>query len=579
MASVYRTTYKTADGKKKKSSKLTVKFRDHTGAFRKVPGFTDKKLSEELGRKLERLAQFVAMNQPPDAEISGWLQIIDSDLKSKLARWKMLDPRTLAEARNLTEHIADYRKHLAAKNNSAEHTQTTIARIESIVAGCKFVFLSDIKASMIPVWLADQRAVGEFGISTSNAYLTAFKGFCRWLVKDRRTNENPVAHLDRLNAEPDIRRCRRSLSRDDFQRLIAATIAGKPLRGISGPDRAVLYTVAAFTGLRASELASLTDRSFDFATNPPTVTVEAGYSKHRRKDVLPLHNELAARIRVWIEERDAQQQKSVEIVPISGRRAAIRLWPSKWAESRAGAKMLRKDLANARAAWINEADSDGERKHRERSDRLAYEDHDGRVFDFHALRGQFITELGRAGVSLQEAQKLARHSDPKLTANHYTHLSLTDLSTSVGKLPTLPAQSESLRATGTTDAQQAVGERENNRLTNSSTKTDAEQCRLMPKSGRLGKPVEISVESEKDRNPFPLLHLKRETEIIGSHARVAELADALDLGSSVFGRAGSSPVSRILDIRKDLRLFVVSLFLWGWGATLANGGAFPSDIS
>ena len=76
---------------------------------------------------------------------------------------------------------------------------------------------------------------------------------------------------------------------------------------------------------------------------------------------------------------------------------------------------------------------------------------DDRQFDFHALRGQFITELGRQGVSLQEAQKLARHSDPRLTANHYTHLSVHDLSRSVGKLPTLPEPQPS-QATGTDDA-------------------------------------------------------------------------------------------------------------------------------
>ena len=34
--------------------------------------------------------------------------------------------------------------------------------------------------------------------------------------------------------------------------------------------------------------------------------------------------------------------------------------------------------------------------------------------------------------------------------------------------------------------------------------------------------------------------------VCGTHARVAELADALDLGSSVFGREGSSPFLRTL---------------------------------
>ncbi len=52
--------------------------------------------------------------------------------------------------------------------------------------------------------------------------------------------------------------------------------------------------------------------------------------------------------------------------------------------------------------------------------------------------------------------------------------------------------------------------------------------------------------NDENQNSHKLLHLEPKIEIIEVHARVAELADALDLGSSVFGRAGSSPVSRNL---------------------------------
>ena len=55
----------------------------------------------------------------------------------------------------------------------------------------------------------------------------------------------------------------------------------------------LLYLTAAYTGLRASELASLTPASFDLQSDPPMVVVEAGDSKHRQRDELPLHPELA----------------------------------------------------------------------------------------------------------------------------------------------------------------------------------------------------------------------------------------------------------------------------------------------
>ncbi len=54
------------------------------------------------------------------------------------------------------------------------------------------------------------------------------------------------------------------------------------------------------TGLRKNELASLTPRSFRLDGKPATVTVEAAFSKHRRKDVLPLHPALVGMLREWL---------------------------------------------------------------------------------------------------------------------------------------------------------------------------------------------------------------------------------------------------------------------------------------
>lgn len=52
------------------------------------------------------------------------------------------------------------------------------------------------------------------------------------------------------------------------------------------------------------------------------------------------------------------------------------------------------------------------------------------MVDVHANRHTFIRNLGKAGVSLTTAQRLARHSDPKLTANIHTHLG-----SMIGQLP------------------------------------------------------------------------------------------------------------------------------------------------
>jgi integrase len=61
----------------------------------------------------------------------------------------------------------------------------------------------------------------------------------------------------------------------------------------------------------------------------------------------------------------------------------------------------------------------------------------GAVVDLHALRVTYATLLGRAGVSLVQAQKLMRHSDPKLTANIYTRLQMDDAREAVAKIDAL----------------------------------------------------------------------------------------------------------------------------------------------
>ena len=214
--------------------------------------------------------------------------------------------------------------------------------------------------------------------------------------------------------------------------------SGKTVCGICGRDRAMLYLMAGYSGLRASELASLTWESVDFRTDPPVVTIEAAYSKRRRKDVLPLHPDLALRLREWLAEGDrAKDDDSIvlSIDNVSDDKPKC-LWPGRWAVNRHAAEMLRSDLQAAE---------------------IAYEDESGKVFDFHALRHQFISMLAQSGVHPKTAQELARHSTITLTMDHYTHIGLHDLSAALESLPGLPTtESQAIRATGTEGVKNVV---------------------------------------------------------------------------------------------------------------------------
>ena len=353
-----------------------------------------------------------------------------------------------------------YRDHLQSKGDSAEYVELVFARIETIFDGCRFVKLGDLNAEAVANWLHKQRqeqvvqtyqvrgtaksyreiadkfnvkertvtywkqhgapivprgktnlselsswynarTSRSMGAATSNHYVTAMRGFGKWLVKKAKaTRDNPFEFLEKIDAGTDVRKARRVLDSSDFSKLIeSAQRSNRMFRELSGTDRAMIYLLAANTGLRASEIASLGRDSFHFDSQPAFVVVSAAYTKNSKYAKLPLREDLVDSFRSYLENLD-----STRVV-----------WPGTWSDD--GAEMIRVDLAEAE---------------------IEYSDSEGRDFDFHALRHQFITDLGKAGVPLVATQKLARHSKPELTANVYTHLSLQDNAAAVEKLARTP---------------------------------------------------------------------------------------------------------------------------------------------
>ncbi len=96
--------------------------------------------------------------------------------------------------------------------------------------------------------------------------------------------------------------------------------------------------------------------------------------------------------------------------------------------------MIRKDLATARQAWLDEADSDEERQARELSGFLDYRTAEGQA-DLHALRHTFVTNLANSDVHPKLAKELARHLTITLTMDRYAHTGLQDMNAALAALP------------------------------------------------------------------------------------------------------------------------------------------------
>ena len=71
-----------------------------------------------------------------------------------------------------------------------------------------------------------------------------------------------------------------------MRRLLEAATAGPKRFGMEGDERALLYRVAAETGLRFKELQSLKVSSFDFKAC--TVRVSCAYTKNKKMALVPL---------------------------------------------------------------------------------------------------------------------------------------------------------------------------------------------------------------------------------------------------------------------------------------------------
>ncbi len=325
----------------------------------------------------------------------------------------------------LGEHLEDYRRYLEARNNSGGYVVKTIARCKAVLDACGFKLLGDLDGNAVLDYLASQRKGDDgskqhgFGIATSNHYIGSIKGFSRWLVgsiskRTRQTLGDPLFGLKKLPADADVRVKRRALSGKDFAALLTEARKGGIVRGLTGPERATLYTFAAYTGLRASEVASLTPKSFDLGAEVPTVTVAAAYSKHRREDVLPLQADVARLVRDFI----------------AGKNPSAPLWP--------GNASAPCESWHQHAAQMIEADL--------KAAKLEQTDTAGRRYDFHALRHQFASNLGSAGVTPGVAKDLLRHSTIALTMNVYTHLGMGEQVEALRRLPAPPANGEAVKA-------------------------------------------------------------------------------------------------------------------------------------
>jgi integrase len=402
---------------KRKGSPWYVDYFDEHGVRRRVKGCADRAATELIARKLE------------------------SDVE--LRRRGVIDPESEQQAaaarRPLSAHIRDFHAALMAKGNTPKHADLFVNRARRVIALVKGAGLAEIdpprtaskadrgKAAKVTERLLESAhfsdltedavqgalaALREGGksLATCNHHRAAIRRFSRWAKKTRRTSRDDLAELGGYNAGEDRRHDRRTIGIEDLRRLVEAAERGPSYRRMTGTARALCYRLAVATGLRLSEIKSISAGSIDFEASPATVTVAAGYTKNRQAATLHLPDDVAADLRAWV----ARLAEDAPVFPLPDR----------------GADMLKIDLAVAG---------------------IPYRDGAGLVFDFHSLRCQTATLADKSGCSPRTVQRLMRHSTLDLT-DRYTRPRVVDLERAALALPELrpaPRSREARAATGT----------------------------------------------------------------------------------------------------------------------------------
>ena len=355
------------------SSRFRIWYTDHENRPRSIRGYADRGASEHRMQELASQAERIHAG--------------------------LLSPQAMRPRLGLTELLDRWERYIHSNGSSEKGARTQRGRAADVCDGVEAIRVIDLTAGVVLEWIGERRKANRhkgraFGPSTAAEYIGAVKSFTRWCaVVEKCEPVDVLSSLKRRRPTSDLRINRRALSPSELAKLLSTTRRSEEtVYGLTGRERHALYLLACTSGLRAIELHHLTPERFDLVAREVTILRGA---KNQKRDVLPITLEVVKAVKPLL----------------SGP-----LWPNRCKPSAAwwlnGARMIRRDLEAAGIAAVV----------------------DGQVFDFHALRGQFATDLDRAGVSLARAQKLMRHSDPKLTSKHYQKPDRAELASEVGKL-------------------------------------------------------------------------------------------------------------------------------------------------
>lgn len=377
---VCRVSYKDYSGIKRTAQKWYIDFFDHNRLRHKIPAFEDKRVSEAFGRNIQALVDSRLSGLEPDVKLNQWIQTIPDDLLRKLVSWGLIEGQRAEVTKPLTEHIDDYVKILEAKGFSKDYVVRTKNRLKKITDDCRFYYFRDITKSAVEMYSGKMKTENRSN-TTRGHYTDTLKTFLNWAQLDQRIINNPLATLEkpaRDSAKKGI------LNPEQFIHLIKKTFEKNILVGsTTGQQRAIFYALAGTTGLRRKELLNLAWDDVNLSAGNAFVRVKASIAKNGKEAKQPIPAIVVNLLRAL--KADTRPNDKDRVFASFGG----------WINT---AGLIRDDLEAAE---------------------IKLQDKDGNEICFHSLRNSYISFLANSATPAKVVQKLARHSDPRLTFNTY----------------------------------------------------------------------------------------------------------------------------------------------------------------
>ncbi len=361
---------------RKRGGRWVLDWTDATGERRRKVLGSDKKAAER--RRIELIRR-------RDMELDGLGAIAGQELL-------------------LSEIADDYLEDLRTRVSVA-HYGNMEGRLQAVITELGPKRVRDLRV-MDLVRIRNRATADGASNRTANLLVDRLRAMLRWAAESGIIAANPVANMKRLPETRDHQKYRRrAMSDEEIDRFLDASRFDDEQCSLIWDYERVpqtpLWTFLLETGARWNETRLLAWGDISFEDR--TVIFRGEHTKSKKTRAVPLRDELVEELRALRVLHEEVHRR----LPNVADRVFLSPEGRPWAKPTTNAMRIFNRLLEK--AGIDKVDAVGDK------------------LDIHAIRHTCNSRLARRGVGVDQRQKLLGHSDPKLTAQVYTHLDVEDL--------------------------------------------------------------------------------------------------------------------------------------------------------